>query len=371
MLKNFPAARWLPVILLVIFAGVASLKAQVPSPGRGSSVTPAQARQASQETRLWLPVFQFRNGFWVNLQHFLYLQARLSRGLRVAPNGGPSPAAWQTADVSALTPAERTAWQKAVGYYERNYADYDLAYDSSLTRVDERLSEISACTVLSGEVTSVCNPGLDPALTAALEQAAPIYRAHWWPEQQRANQAWIDQASELVRKYGGKPAELLANLFDNTWPADPIPIDVTLYAGTYGAYATLFPLHVNISSAAPQNQGILALEVVFRESSHAIAEPASEEIGSACQRATKPEPRGLWPALVFYTTTQVFIRAFPGKSTTGPSAPSAPAFMAAHNQYVAERGWQNYDALLGLYWQPFLDGRWDMRSAIQQLVNAL
>ena len=371
MRKNFACARWLPAILLLTFAAAPSLEAQVPSPGRGSSVTPAQAREAAEETRLWMPVFQFRNGFWVNLEHFLYLQARLARGLSVAPNGGPSPVAWRAADLSALAPAERTAWQNAVDYYERNFADFDLAYDSSLTRVDRRLSEMSDCADLTGKSGNVCDADLDPGLANALEQAAPIYRAHWWPEQQSANRAWIEQASRMVREYGGKPAELLANLFNNTWPADPIPIDVTLYAGPYGAYSTLFPLHVDISSDDPQNQGILALEVVFRESSHAIAEPASEEIASACHRDTKPEPRGLWPALVFYTTMHVFRQAFPGTGAVGASTPNAAAFVAAHNHYVAERGWQNYDALLALYWQPFLDGRWDMHSAIDQLVNAL
>ena len=47
--------------------------AQVPEAGSGSSIS-IQNRVAPAGT---LPAFEFHSGFWVNLHHFLYLQARI------------------------------------------------------------------------------------------------------------------------------------------------------------------------------------------------------------------------------------------------------------------------------------------------------
>ncbi len=361
--------RCLPTLLLLLATSGLRVRAQSPKPLIGSSVTPAQ--QAADNQRVWLPVFQFRNGFWVNLQHFLYLQARLERGLTIV-NGGQPQAGLAAADLSHLTPAQRQAWQNAVGYYAAHFANYDLPYDSFLVRIDDRLSEMTSCPDITGKTNSACDAGIDPHLTKVLEEAAPVYRAHWWPEQQRANEAWIALASNLIRQYGGKPAAMLAAVFDNTWPPDPIPIDVTQYAGTYGAYTTLEPLHISISSIDPRNQAPEALEVVFRESSHALAEPIGQAIAEQCRKLTKPTPRDLWHALAFYTTARVFARVFAGETISGSAPGAAPtSFLAGQREYVAERRWQHYEVLLDVYWQPYLNNKIDMESAIENLVGAL
>lgn len=356
--------------MLLLAAAAPRARAQSPKPVIGSSVTPVEQNATTQRT--WLPVFQFRDGFWVNLQHFLYLQARLENGLSVYGSSGKPPAAWRAVSLSVLTPAERRHWQNAVGYYASHFADYGLAYDSFLVRIDDRLSEMGDCPDLSGESGPACQSGIDPVVERVLEEAAPIYRTRWWPSQQRADQAWIALASRLVRKYGGSPAAMLSTVFNDTWPADPIPIDVTLYANPYGAYTTFEPLHVSVSSVDPRNQGAEALAVVFRESSHALAEPVEQAIIEQCHHQTKPTPRDLWHALAFYTTSWVFERLFTGKSisTGGPGADDQD-FRTAERAYAAERGWQHYDVLLDVYWQPYLDNRSDMESAIESLVEAL
>jgi len=362
--------RLLPALVLLLAAAAPRLRAQNPKPVIGSSVTPAQ--QAADTQRIWMPVFQFRNGFWVNLQHYLYLQARIERGLTIIGGTGQPPAAWAAADLSHLTPAERQTWQSAVSYYAAHFANYDLPYDSFLVRIDDRLSEMGSCLDLTGKTDSACQAGIDPALANVLEEAAPVYRTHWWPQQERANQDWIALSSRLIRRYGSGPAEILAAVFNDTWPPDPIPVDVTLYAGPYGAYTTLNPLHVLVSSADQRNQGAEALEVVFRESSHALAEPVEQAIVEQCHQRTKPTPRELWHALAFYTTAWTFERAFAREAIAGTgTGPAAPSFLASHRDYVAERRWQNYEVLLDLYWQPYLNNKVDMESAIENLVNAL
>jgi hypothetical protein len=228
------------------------------------------------------------------------------------------------------------------------------------------------CPDITGQSESACDAGIDPALARVLEQAAPVYRAHWWTVQQRTNEAWIALASDLIRRYGAKPAALLAAVFDNTWPPDPIPINVTLYAGAYGAYTTLDQLHISISSVDPRNEGPEALEAVFRESSHALAEPIAQAIKEQCRKQTKPTPRDLWHALAFYTTARVFEAVFAGQTiSAGPPGAPRASFLADQSEYVAERRWQHYEVLLEVYWQPYLDNKTDMESAIENLVGAL
>ncbi len=361
-------ARKLLVLVFCAAVAVTAARAQSPDAVIGSSVTP---NPQPPESPVWLPVFQFRSNFWVNLQHFLYLQARVQRGFPVGRIGGPAPNAWAAANLSQLSPAQRHAWQNAVGYYAEHFADYSFPYDSFLVRVDDRLSQMGDCPDITGKPDPSCAAGVDPKLTSILEEAAPIYRAYWWPQQNNANRAWIAQASKQVHLHGGRPAEFLALEFQYTWPADPIPIDVTLYAGPYGAYTTLGPLHISISSADPHNQGPLALEVVFREASHMLAWPVERAIAERCRAETKAIPRDLWHALAFYTTARVLKSAFANPSHSAEGARRLASFAAGERAYVAAHGWQGYDKLLRLYWQPYLDGQTNMQSAIDDLVDAL
>lgn len=319
---------------------------------------------------MWLPVFAFRSGFWVNLHHFLYLQARLGRGLAATGGGTQLAAAGPAADLAKLAPGERAAWQDAVDYYSRHFAGYDLKFDSFLVRVDNRLGEMAACPDLSGRTISICDAGLAPDLTAVLEEAAPVYRAHWWPEQNLANQAWIAQTQALVRQYGGQLAELLAHIYGASWPAAPIPIDVTNYAGQFGAYTTLDPAHVIVSSVDARNQGLVALEVVFREASQALATGVEQSIIDQCHSQTKPIPRDLWPALVFYTAGEAVSRVFAGQQAPG-AAENEKTYGMPNRVYVAARGWQDFEQLLERYWQPYLDGKIDSATAIARLVSAM
>ena len=40
------------------------------------------------------------------------------------------------------------------------------------------------------------------AMIAALNEAAPIYRARWWPQQDRENRTWIAAVAPLIQQMG-------------------------------------------------------------------------------------------------------------------------------------------------------------------------
>jgi hypothetical protein len=144
-------------------------------------LTPAAAiAQQSSSAYGPLPVFEFHSGFWVNLHHMLYYEGKL----REAPpastpkvNSVPQIKLKTMKDAAtALSPAERLAWDNSVGYYARNYAKKDLLFNNDLVLLKNQLDDFEDCDELSGTRKKSCDAGLPASLTQALEAAAPVYR---------------------------------------------------------------------------------------------------------------------------------------------------------------------------------------------------
>jgi hypothetical protein len=336
------------------------------------------ARPQSNFTYGPLPVFELHSGFWINLHHTLYHQARLrtaaaqpdkntkSSGptLNTAPDAKP-----------ALTSAEQHIWDDAVAYYVANYAAKDVLFSSELIQLKDQLGDFEDCDELSGRKRKFCDAGLPANLTQVLEAAAPVYRAHLWPEHDRANRRWIMRVAPLVREQGLGLSERLADIYQARWPREKIRVDLSGYANASGAYTTADPLRVTISSLDSRNQGAAALEVLFHEGSHGIAEPVQAAIIRECRQRDKAIPRDLWHALVFYTTGEV-IRPVLGSSgaTAGDQDGGGPGggyTPYALREGLYQRGWNDYFKLLQKFWQPYLDGRATFDDAIARMVSSL
>jgi len=348
----------------------------------------ASLREAAQQTPeaspASLPVFEFHSGFWINLHHFLYQQARIrkgSLGSAVQSEGPGRPAAPASASTEALTPAERQAWTAALDYYARELADRDLLFNGDMVNISNRLAVLEACTDLSGRESRECASGLREELIATLERAAPVYRAHGWPEHDRSNRAWVASAAPLVRQFGASLALQLAATYRADWPAGRMRVDVVFYGGPFGAYTSLDPVHLTISSADPRNQGPAALEVLFHEASHTLAGAVRDAIVRECRRLGKPIPRDLWHALLFYTTGEMVRRVLnapddsAGRTSTTPEG-SGGSSASNYTPYAYRfglyaRGWTHYQRGLERYWQPYLDGKAEFDTALARLVANL
>ena len=312
-----------------------------------------------------LPVFEFHSGFWLNLHHTLY---RLARSQRAA-NSSANPAA-PSPGIGNLTPTEQRIWSSAIAYYSRTYADNDITVSLEMILIKNQLGDFETCEDLAGFKRKSCDAGLPAKLTEALDAAAPVYRAHLWPEHDRANRRWIAAVAPLVRRNGLDLAHRLAEIYQTNWPKDRIRVDVTNYANSTGAYTTLEPLRVTVSSADARNQRAEALEVLFHEASHGIADSVQDAIFRECRQREKPIPRDLWHALLFYTAGEL-IRplALDGRASAGGSASGYVPYAVREGLY--KRGWENYLRLLTEYWQPYLDGRVPFDDAIAHMVSAL
>jgi hypothetical protein len=326
-----------------------------------------------------LPVFEFHSGFWVNLHQFLYYQARLRDATpeaRAAAAKNSGSALKQTP--ISLNPTEQKSWEEAIAYYRANYAGKDAQINLDLILLKNQLGDFEDCNELLGKKKKTCDAGLPGNVGVVLEAAAPVYRSHWWPEQDRANRRWVARVAPLVREQGVGISQRLAEIYQSTWPKAKIRVEVCAYANAAGAFTTLDPLRVTISSTDSRNQESSALSVLFEESSHGIAIPVEDAIARECRQREKPIPRDLWHALIFFTTSEVLspILEEPpalhsaGQNDSPPEQPRSALVPPEIWEKLKQRGWGEYNRLIEIYWQPYLDGRVRFEDAIAHLVSA-
>lgn len=323
-----------------------------------------------------LPVFEFHSGFWVNLHHFLYHEARARLAAQDVTKSSDGKLGTPAIKSARLSATEQKTWDDAISYYMANYAEKDMVINIDLILLKNQLEDFEDCDEVTGRKQSRCDAGLPGKIGPILDSVAPIYRAHWWPDQDRSNRRWVIKVAPLVREQGVGISERLADIYQTRWPRDKIRVDVCAFADSAGAYTTLDPLRVTIASTDPRNQGPQALEVLFHEASHGIAAPVETAISRECKQRNKPIPRDLWHALIIYTTMEVVQPVFTDSAQDRANAngslppPKSSAVPYALQDVLSQRGWDQYHLLLDLYWQPYLNGRVTFDDAIAHLISA-
>jgi hypothetical protein len=291
-------------------------------------------------------IFEFHNGFWVNLHHFLYEEAAVrAKNVRIRPESA------EDADVQThLSADEQQGWNDAVSYYQTKLVHRDLLFDDGMLAIKDDLEELENKATLKGS-------DLDPALVAILEKAAPIYRAHWWPEHQLQNRRWIETELPLVSKYGQILAQEIAAAYETQWPDSPVRVDVCAYSNWAGAYTSLRPTRVTTSSLDQAEQKTAGLEILFHESSHALIQKVSDSIDRETQTLQRklPQPT-LWHAVLFFTA------GYEVQQLVSDYTPYADA------NGLWTRAWPTYRSPIVRDWQPHLEGKTTLEEAISRLV---
>ena len=274
--------------------------------------------------------FSFRNGFWINLHHFLYMLGQAK----------PDPQA--TREAAAVDDA---AWLSAVREYRAGLSTKDAVFDKDM---------IAATTAVAnaGDAESLAASGVPEGLRAALERAAPVYRRVFWQRHKAANQARIDEQKQLLERHGRSVGDLLAKVFRQRWP-ETQKIEMVAWANWAGAYSTDGGLIV-FSSMAEGARGTRGLEIVFHEAMHQWDEPF-HLLNRTAQRLKVQIPRTLWHSFIFYTAGYAVEQAVPG-----------------HKPY-AEDMWGRLPGKQALdeQWRPYLEGEGALDQAIERVVKAM
>lgn len=302
--------------------------------------------------------FVFHSGFWINLHHFLYEQA----AERKRP-GSSGSAAGAVTSLSQLNPEQQKLWNAALDYYTNTMIKRDLLQDRDMVTMNGKLSE-------SGAALDLAKSRLSDEVRKVLESVAPVYRARWWPQHDRANRFWIAMAIPMVKQFGETLVRQLTAAYKGKWPAAPIRVDVVEYANWAGGYTTVDPdqnVHTTICSIESDYQGFAALEMLFHEASHSMVGPrngaVAQAIASECKAKNKPIPNGLWHAIIFYTVGELTKRNLREHGVNG--------YIPVGYRGLYTRAWPNLQRPLELYWQPYLDGTVDFDKAISNLIGAL
>ena len=308
----------------------------------------AAAEQPSQASER---LFAFHNPIGLNLHHFLYWRAH--------------PHSRQTGEVADwpadLSEAERGAVDRAVAYYEQAFEKQDLLFSDRLYEIKIELAKHDGSDAFAGLE-------LDPEHAAVLEALVSVYRRRLWPSHQAANQRWIEAMEREVERHGEALKGRLAAAYQDDFPATPIRVDVVAEGHWAGAYTTVRPVHVVITSTRPANQGRSGLEIVFHETSHGILGPNGgtpvDKLASEFEKRGERPSRDLWHVLLFYTTGDV-LKAY--WRDLGEAAYEPYAY--AHGLYRGR--WAPMLPAMEQDWQPYLDGTITMDDAVQRIVDRL
>jgi hypothetical protein len=308
--------------------------------------------QPQQPGAALLKQFQFESKLWPNLHHFLYILGRARNGAFDSGRVAVKQAPLDTAGFETLPEPQRRAWEHAIGIYQIQASPLDIGV-GSLVDVNYAVADLPA----SGRVEDARE--ISTELRSALAEAGPVYRQLWWPRHDAANRKWISQLMPLVARYGPQIKEHLAAAFGASWPALPLRVEAVAYADPRGAYTTEDPPLIAMSSLNPQHQGVDGLEQLFHECSHLMMQTVDAALQSHAQAAGKDLSRDLSHTILFYTVADTVRSLIPGR-------------VPYPDRYgVWDRGWTRYRELLGLYWQPYLDGKSTMDDAIDRIVRDL
>jgi hypothetical protein len=288
------------------------------------------AGQSAQTT------FDFHSGFWVNLHHTLYNQAA---GKRV----GRDP------NLAGLSPTEIAAWNEALDYYDQNLTDHDLL-ELSMIRINGALAAAADAASLSAS-------DIPKPLLETLAEAAPIYRAHWWTEQDRKNREWIDRVSPMIASHEKALKPALSHAYNTPWPDGRIRVEMSYYTTGAAAYTSLRPTIITISSWSQRNEGSAALETIFHEAGHSLVRKITDEMSAAEKRTgRKLAHQDLWHALMFYTTGELVKQ----------QAPDLIPYAVKYGMW--EHDWPGSLPVLEKDWKPFLDGKARFKDALDRIV---
>jgi hypothetical protein len=287
--------------------------------------------------------WELHSSFWMSLH-----QTLMSDAMRTTPR-----------DVASLSPGERTAWDEAIEAYRTAGGRGDITFARPMLIVNDAISQVADDAV---------SPPMDAPLAHALARAAPVYRAHWWTADDRANRFLIAYAAAMLRDGGDSLRQAHEAVYRTPWPT-LVRVYVAPYAGPFGAY-TMTGLSggviTTMSSQDAGYQGHRALEMLLHESAHAVVTPASGTVATAIAASAKARgvavPRDLWHAILFATSSELTRRHLAERGVRAYEPSSVDLFT---------RVWPSYRGALERHWIPYVNGQGTLEDAIDRVIVSI
>jgi hypothetical protein len=355
-MKNFAGLAIPTVVILALGTGTSTIVldvVQARSLKPLSSPTQKQVSIIPNTTKL----FEFHSGFWVNLHHFLYIQARARMKKADSRRRAVAGVATDLAAISTMSDEDRRQWEAALGYYEQNLATMDIVFDDRLAAITNLLAkQESSASLQSAEI--------DSTLKQILKSAADVYKARWWPQHDQSNRDWVKMIDPLLKKHGSALSQKITRIYQTSWPAAPFRVDICVYAVWAGAYTTIKPARITIGSGDPGIKETHGLETLFHESMHVLQDRLFAELNQQAKAQGKELPRQLSHAFIFFTVGEI-----------------VGQFVPDHKRYAETNGlWSrgqmaDFRKLLDAHWRPYIERKaWqkaEFEDAVKSIVKAL
>lgn len=300
------------------------------------------------------PIFRFQpDGFWLNLHHYLYVlgraEAKMFDRQRRAVAGAPAD---QAAGLPNLTEAERQTWSASVTAYATGLSKKDTVFDRDLVAITTAVQQM-------GDARTLAGAKFDAGLIETVERAAPLYRKAWWPAHQKANRGQVAELQALADQHGPAILKFITRAYQQPWPADGYPVNISAFSNWAGAYSTGDRLLV-VSSLDAGTKGVQGLEIVFHEAMHQWDQPVYARLTAlAKQHGTPPVQDLLTHVMIFYTAGEATRSVVPGH------VPYAEA-----NGMWQLKGFGNFKPALDAAWKPYLEGKGTLDEALIALLKA-
>jgi hypothetical protein len=321
----------------------------------GATMAPVRAKEPVSPAPA---MFDFHSNFWVNLHHFLYMQAvpelpkkdlwpKLLTSVAMQPE--------DTQTLEQLSSEERAAWRSAVDYYAGALASRDLLLDDGMREINTQLAADSSDDLAGTDIPA--------PLKAQLLKVAPIYRRYFWSRHDAANRRWQADLQPLLASHAAFMRDALERIYQTPWPARPVRVDLSVYASWSGAYTWD---SVTFSSVDPRNQGLSGFELLFHESSHLLSDKVENMIDDDTKTLSAGDPdkaarvpRDLWHAVLFYTAGALTAERFPDYVP-----------YADRNGLWRRGSWSGpVRGLIEQDWGPYMRGKVALKPALAKLVG--
>ena len=297
------------------------------------------AVNASAEDVMRVPPWELHNSFWMSLHQTLIADA-----MCLKPR-----------ELGTLSVNEQATWNGAVAAYRTAGGQGDLTFARPMIITNDGLTQIA---------DDAKQPIIDAPLADALKHAAPVYRAHWWGSDNKANQFFIAYAAAMLREAGEDLIRAHEAVYRTAWPKR-ILVYISPYAGQSGAYTMIGKaggVITTMSSRDSGYQGLRSLEMLLHESAHAVVAPTTGTVAAAISAAQKQQgldaPRDLWHAILFTTSGELTRRLLAERGAT---------------QYVpmSENVFTKYRESIQKHWIPYLNGQGTLEDAIAKVLSAI
>jgi hypothetical protein len=289
--------------------------------------------------------WELHSSFWMSLH-----QTLIDDAMRKIPR-----------ELTGLTPEEQATWRDAVASYRTTAGDaYDFTFVTAMVITNDAITQIADDAV---------TPEIDAPLADTLKKAAPVYRKHWWPADDKVNRFFIGYAAPMLRDAGEELVAAHEKVYGAPFP-QRIRAYISPYAGPYGAYTMLGRAGgwmITMSSRDEGYQGLRALEMFLHESSHSVVGPrngpVARAIQASSQKRTIEPPRDLWHAILFATTSELTRRLL----ITRGVAKFVPS-----SEDLLTRAWPYFRAPIETHWLPYVvTGNGTLEEAIDKVIGAV